>query len=394
VGSWEADLAEVRARYAALGPGDAASAVEHAREWRLADPFSRFFLPLPPVAQAQFSSHGSWRAGDDAPHERPDAVAFDASGRPVAHVLERGRDLDRAKHLWWWDEDGSLLEIELMGSGPHVRRARVINGRFVHIATASAGIEETVQLLTWRDGRAVRSDVASVTAHGGWARVRTAEFDADGALLRIRATGERCAGDIEACLERAAALEPGELAWDARVHAPEPWPGDDAALARAAPLAASLDRALRAAAVDAGVADPFLLEVSIIERRGVLFPPIARLHGVRWRDRMRRSSSQHGAALFETYKAAEAGLAPDIVLVDHLDEEGLRTCRMLSTAYHACSRRSLRAAADRVAEVVGDELTRSLNATPLAGAVDPFLAAVGIGASHRPQAARAGAPLA
>ena len=185
--AWEPDLAEARARYEALDAGDFGSAVEHAREWRLADPFSGFFLPLPPVAQALFSAHGSWRLGDGDPHERPDSVALDASGRPVAHVLERGGGFERAKHLWWWDQDGSLLEIELLGGGPHVRRARAIDGRWAHIATVSASVDETVQTLTWRDGRAVRSDVASVYADGGgWASARTAEFDADGRLLRIR----------------------------------------------------------------------------------------------------------------------------------------------------------------------------------------------------------------
>jgi hypothetical protein len=57
VRSWEADLAEVRARYGALGPSGVASAVEHACEWRLADPFSGLFLSLPPLAQELFSAH-------------------------------------------------------------------------------------------------------------------------------------------------------------------------------------------------------------------------------------------------------------------------------------------------------------------------------------------------
>jgi hypothetical protein len=147
VRSWEADLVEVRARYGALGPSDVAAAGEHASEWRLADPFSGFFLPLPPVAQELFSAHGNWRTSDDRRDGRSDSVALDASGRPVAHVLDRGSDFERAKHLWWWDEDGSLLEVELMGSGPHVRRARALDGRLAHIATVSAGVEETVQIL-------------------------------------------------------------------------------------------------------------------------------------------------------------------------------------------------------------------------------------------------------
>jgi uncharacterized protein YwqG len=382
--AWEPDLAEVRARYEALDAGDFGSAVEHACEWRPADPFSGFFLPLPPVAQELFSAHGSWRLGDGAPHERPDSVALDASGRPVAHVLERSGDFERAKHLWWWDEDGSLLEIELMGSGPHVRRARAIDGRWAHIATVSASVDEIVQTLTWRDGRAVRADIAGVYLDGGgWASARTAEFDADGRLLRIREIRDRCSGEIPACLEQAAALVPEEVVWDARVHSPEAWPGDEAALARAAPLAAALDRALRVAAAEADVIEPFLLEVFTAERRNALFPPIARLHSAQWRDRMRRSSSQDGAALFGTHKAANAGLAPDLGLADHLDEEALRTCRMLSSAYHAGSPRSLQSAADPVADAIGDELALSLNAEPLAGAADPFLAAVFIGGRHR-----------
>ncbi len=309
---WQDDLAEVRARYDALGPADLASATEPACEWRLADPFSGFFLPLPPVAQELFSAHGNWRTEIDNPHERCDAVAFDASGRPVVHVLERDFEFERPNHLWWWDDDGSFLEVELMGSGPHVRRARMIDGRPAHVATFSAGGEDSVQILTSRDGRVVRSDAARVSEYGGQAGARTAEFDGEGALLRIRETRADGAGRSRGVPRAGGSTGAGRD----RLGSPG---------ARAGAVAGERGRARAGRALGGGArrraagrrgrlgrSRPVLVGGVHGRAPRCAVPPVAHLHDARWRDRMRRSSSRDGAALFESYRAAEAGLAPDI----------------------------------------------------------------------------------
>jgi uncharacterized protein YwqG len=376
---WDADLDAVRQRAASLEPSDVDSALAVAIERRLVDPFSGFFLPLPPVAQDSYSAYGNWREDDDPRVGRSDWLAFDAAGRPVVHGSDTGGAFRGARHLWWWDEDGSFLEIRLLSHGPQVSRARVLDGELGHVATLRYGNEETVQRLTWRDGYAVRADVASVSPHGGWAGARTAEYDDDGMLVALREIRERGPGELVACLRLAAELTPTAVAWDARRHAPEPWPGREAALARAAPLAVSLERALRASVAEAEIDDPFLLEIFPVEHRQALYPPVGRLHGARWRDRMRRSSAQDGAALYESYKAAEAGIAVDLTVTDRLDGAALQTCRMLSTASRSGAPWSPYPDADDVAAAAGDELARRLNGEPPAGAADPFLAAVFLG---------------
>ncbi|MBI5105478.1 MAG: hypothetical protein HZB46_10955, partial [Solirubrobacterales bacterium] len=146
--AWQEDLDEARARLAGLDPDRAlASARAAAVTWRRVESFSAFFLPLPPVAQDVPSVGGAWTEDDG------DGVGLDAAGRPVVHLLDPGERWERAKHLWWWDDDGSFVELELMGSGPHVRRARVVDGRLAHVATASSHDRLGVRLVTWRDGR-------------------------------------------------------------------------------------------------------------------------------------------------------------------------------------------------------------------------------------------------
>lgn len=382
---WTADLEAARERLAALDERrDLESATAAAHEWRWADRFSGFFLPLPPVAQTIYNAYGDWRESEDERGGGADALALDAHGRPVAHVLDRGSEFERAKHLWWWEDEGSFFEIELMGSGPYVRRARAVDGRIAYVATASDWGRDEVSVLTWRDGHAVRADVASVSTHGGSLHARAAEYDADGRLARMRHTreSEPGSGDLAADLTRAAALEPDQLGWDGRVRAPEPWPGTEAAMRRAAPLADALAAALRAAVAEADVLDPFMVQVYAAGDRDTPFPPKAEVLPAAWRDRMRRSSGQDGAALHESYKAREAGVTVDLAIVDRLDEEALRTCRMLTTAMRTGSPWSRAAEADPVAEAVGARLAQRLNAEPIPGTADPFLALVYLGARY------------
>jgi len=69
------------------------------------------------------------------------------TGDSWARILDRGGICERANHLWWWDDDGSFVEIELIGSGPHARRARAVDGRIVHVATVSEHGQDEVTLL-------------------------------------------------------------------------------------------------------------------------------------------------------------------------------------------------------------------------------------------------------
>lgn len=385
---WNADLAEVRERLR-LDDLDESRALASVRsavdEWRWMDPFGGFFLPLPPVAQTIYNAHGDWRERSDSRDGRADALAVDAHGRPVAHVLDRGDTYERANHLWWWDDDGSFLEIELMGSGPHVRRARAVDGRIVHVVTASGFGQEEVAVLTWAGGRAVRADIVTVSEWAVRIAARTAEHDADGALSRMaQANGEAGSRDVAAGLAQASRLEPDRQPsyWDARVQAPEPWPGGQEALRRAAPLADALDAVLRAALAEADVLEPFVVQVLAAGDYDRPFPPRAEALPATWRDRLRRSSSQDGAALLDAYKARDAGLAVPLPVVDRLDAESLRTCRMLTTALGNGAPWSRRDAADPVAEAVGARLAQRLNGEPIPGTADPFLAFVHVGARY------------
>jgi hypothetical protein len=376
---WEEDLAEAQRRLASLDVGrEEASARRAVASWRTVDPFSSFFRPLPLVAQRVPSLEGEWREPDDEPG-RGELVGLDDQGRPLAHLLDPAGEFERAKHLWRWEGDGSFWEIELMGSGPHVRCARMVDGRLGYVVTATHGGASSVELLRWRAGQAARSDLAERWEHGlGHDAAVEADIGPDGLVERLRRGHEDAVGDLRSGLAHAAALAPTEIVWDGRVSRPEPWPGDAAAAAMVEPLAVALDRALRAAAAAAATERPFLLEVF---QRGdsPAYPPIGWVAGVRWRDRMRGASRHDGAPLSSLWRGVESGDVAELELVDHLDERALRSCRMLSSALRTGAPWTRNRAAAAVADALADRLAALLHARPLAGAADPFLALVRIG---------------
>ena len=248
--TWETDLQDVRRRLADLDPErELASARAAAASARWAR--GEFFLPLPLIARERLSVQGAW---EDAPeHEdwTAERVELDAEDRPVVHVLGAGSFMERVNEMWWWDADGSLLEIALMGWGPHVRRWR--DG---HVVCASEHGRVKVQRLS-----EARADAAEVDDDGvlwavatAWvgdrllrARERVArghastdgraapgrEASAAGPVRSGRVTpadGSATTADLAAALDRAARLVPDETVWDGRLERPEPWPEDGEAL--------------------------------------------------------------------------------------------------------------------------------------------------------------------
>lgn len=374
---WEQDLAEAQARLAALDVAreiTAALAVPH--EWWSTDPHRVFFSPLPVVARDDVDVDGEWLESGDG------RVAFDARDRPIASF-----DGEEPRYLWFWEDDGSFLEIYVRE--PWVRRARATDGRVVRVAGAWAS-GPTILRLTWDGERAVRADRASGSGDRGWAMAQVAEYDAAGALLRIRRGAEQGPADLGGCLELAATLAPERVTWDARVDATEPWPGVEAMRPRAEPLAEALDGAIRSALGESQLSDVFLLQVQPEGDLSARFPPRARVVGTDWRDQVRRASSQDGAALFDLYKADELGLTTDLDLVARLDAEALRTCRTLSAGYRPGGGWGQRGEANEIADTVAARLAALLNGEPLPGTVDPFLALVHLGdGSDRRQHTRA-----
>jgi hypothetical protein len=376
--SWERDLEEVRDRLAAL---DAEAAVAERRSavatWRGVEHFSTHFLPLPVIVHDIIEPRGGWAPlGNSSSRE---AVGLDAHGRPVLHVLDPGSSFERAKHLWWWEDD-SLLELELMGSGPHLRRARIVDGRVAHAATASRGGDLRLWVLREGDRRTIRAEGADASAwhRPAFALVRVAFFDDDGRLWRVEQALEEhglldepadpgtpvVEQGFAAALERAADLETDRLVWDGRVRASERWPGVVAAEERVEPLARALDRALRAAVAQTPVRDAFVLVVGPGDRReGVVFPGVALLGSTAFRDRMRAATDE--PVLQVLWRGVETGDVVELVLEEHLDEEALRACRVLSTALGLSAHEADAAEADHVADAVGDRLAELLHDPPV-----------------------------
>jgi hypothetical protein len=238
-----------------------------------------------------------------------------------------------------------------------------------------------VQRLTWSDGRAVRTDGARASVNGVHPFAADATYATGGRLERVRRDWlSDDAGDLAEGLERAATIVPERVIWDGRVSAPEPWPEDADALVE--PLAAALDRAIRAAIADAPVEAPFVVQVVTSGEARTTFPPRVRVVGAAWRDRMRKRSKYDGAAIGELYKAVDAGHGVALDLVDRLDEAALRACRAFTTAFDATAIWTRDRRSDALADAVGDRLAALLNGAPVAGAADPFLALVQVGGQY------------
>ena len=166
--------------------------------------------------------------------------------------------------------------------------------------------------------------------------------------------------DLHEDLVRAAALVPDGFRWDGRIEASEPWPDDPGTLVE--PLAAGLDHAIRAGIAEGPAQTPFLVEVRHHDGDRLAFPPRALVVEARWRDRMRRSSAQDGAALQSPWESVAAGAGHWLALVDRLDEPALHACRVLNSARGG----------HEVGKRVADRLAELLQATPIPGTADPF----------------------
>jgi hypothetical protein len=331
--SWQQDLEEARRRLADLDvERELASALQARASSRWVTPQSEFFLPLPPVARAKLSLEGGWTEQAAELDWMAERVDLDAAGRPVAHILGAGSFMERTHHLWFWDDDGSFWEIQVLGFGPFVRR-------FAHDYVVTAGPDDAneVRHLTWRDGYAVRADVNGTS-------VVEAEYAPNGTLERVVADGD--------------------VVWDGRTDPPEPVPDDLDSLVE--PLAVALDGAVRAVVASGVVAEPFAIQVLAPDA----FPPVLRVVSVSWRDGIRRSGAGDTAAIEQLYKAVESGHGAEVGLTDLLDAEGLRLCRVISAA---------RFGAYDVVNAIGERLAELLHATPVPGATDPFLALVELG---------------
>jgi hypothetical protein len=343
-----------------------------------------FYEPLPFIARGDRNLYGRW-LDDPGDGISPDRVGFDAEDRPVVVLSLPGSEYERAMHCWRYLHDGFE---ELERDGTVVRRAIASEGLVRWIVESDRTGSLSVSRLSWAANEAVRCD----EAHAGRGRqalsaVSMLEIDRDGCHGRLWRgfTGNETptststpvaevVDDLERALAIAATLPAENVLWDGRVSRPEPWPDHPEALVE--PLALALDRALRETAARSGVAEPFCLTVHAGARtEGPAFPPTGRLAGVAFRERMRAASVHDGAAITQLH----LGDAPDGVavleLVDHLDNDALRACRVLSTAVDHRNW-SPDHPADAVIAALAQRLSERLNHRPLTGATEPFAALV------------------
>jgi Domain of unknown function (DUF1963) len=390
--SWERDLEEVRRRLAAL---DAEAAVADRRRavatWRGVESFSTHFLPLPVVVHDVIEPRGAW--APLAEGSFGEAVGLDPQGRPVLHLFDAGSAFERAKHLWWWEDD-SFLELELMGSGPHLRRARTVDGRLAHVACVSRGGDLRLWILRERDEQTARAEGAEASAwqRPAFAMVRRASFDDRGRLWRVEEAIEEhemldepadpdtpaAEQGFAAALARAAELEADQVVWDGTVRASEPWPGLTAAEELVEPLARALDGALRAAVAKRPFRDAFVLVVAPgVRHDDALFPGVALLGSTAFRDKMRAATDD--PVLQVLWRGVETGDVVELQLAGDLDEDALRACRVLSTALGLAAREADAAEADVVVDALGDRLAELLHDPPV---LEGCVALVGYGARH------------
>ena len=385
---WQEDVVAARVAQREL---DCEAAVAAAKgkvvRWRRAVSSSTFFDPVPLVARTVATLRGSWIDDFDADEEelwRVELVGFDAHDRPLVVVERPGDQYERVTRLWDYRLDG--FDAVAPGRGSLMRCVTDADGRVRHVVACERDGEVAVKLLTWRGEHAVRCDEAGalpdVPPSSG---ATTALYDGEGNVQRLLVASSPGAEEgppadfiatLATALNVAATLTPDQMIWDGRVRALEPWPADPEVLIE--PLAQALDRALRAAAAEAGVADPFCLTVHMLPHlEHPAFPPAGLLAGVAFRDRMRAASAQDGAALQQLRLSGRGDGVAALELTDFLDFDALRACRALSSAFDGAWSSSREAAP--IAEAVGERLAVLLNKRPLAGAVDPFAALVDIG---------------
>jgi uncharacterized protein YwqG len=385
---WQEDVGAARVAQREL---DCEAAVAAAKgkvvRWRRAVSSSTFFDPMPLVARRVATLRGSWIDDSDADEEelwRVELVGFDAHDRPVVVVERPGDQYERVTHLWDYRLDG--FDAVAPDHGSFMRCATDADGRVRHVVACDPDGEVAVQLLTWRGAHAIRCDEADALPDlPPSSAATTALYDGEGnveRLLRAYSPGPKegppadLIAALATALDVAATLTPDQMIWDGRVRALEPWPADPEALIES--LAQALDRALRAAAAEAGVSDPFCLAVHMLPHlEHPAFPPAGLLAGVVFRDRMRAASVHDGAALQQLRLSGLGAGVAALELTDYLDADALRACRALSSAFDGAWSSSRQAAP--VAEAVGERLAVLLNERPFAGAVDPFAALVDIG---------------
>jgi len=379
---WQEDVAAARIAQREL---DCEAAIAAARakvvRWRRAVSSSTFFDPVPLVARRVPTWRGSWiddSAADEGDLSNAELVGLDTHDRPVI-VVEDSGEYERVTRLWRYRLDG--FDAIDPDDGSLSRCATDVEGRVRHTVTYGRYGEGTVRLLTWRGEHAIRSDEAdALPGLPSSSAATTVVYGDDGhveRLLRAYSPGPKYppSTDFAAALDLAATLTPDNMIWDGRVRRPEPWPADPEALIE--PLAQALNRALRAAAAQAEVSDPFCLAVHMPSHlKHPPFPPQALLAGVSFRDRMRAASTHDGAVLQQLRQGLGEGVAA-LELIDHLDPDALRACRALSSAFDGTWSSSRRAGP--IAQAVGERLAVLLNERPLDGAVEPFAALVNVG---------------
>ncbi len=310
-----------------------------------------------------------------------DQVGFDALDRPVIVLRHAGTEDEEPSWVWRYDDRG-FEELELRGDDADVRRATVEHDRVLRVVAAERFEAQVAQQLTWRGREIVRVDEVTLSPYGGSISASAVTFNGDAQPERVlrayRSLQGAPASTVADAMVQAEALAPEELVWDGRVRRFEPWPDDPESLI--APLATALDRALRIAAREANVAEPFCLYV--VSGGHPLddppFPPVGRLAGVEYRDRMRSASIYDRAAIDQLMLGDVPQDVAVLSLVDHLDADALRACRTLSSALSDGPWRTQEHAAQIAAEV-GVRLTASLNADALDEASEPFAALVNLG---------------
>ena len=357
--------------------------------WRRVSSLATFYSPVPLLARDILREQGTWLPDEADPVDSGGLVGFDAADRPV--LVLRDGDRAQADTMWRWTED-LLEEAEFRGGEWTIAHFPRGDGRLLGRVAATERGEREVDAWTFEGDRLVRVERAEAR-DGGWGSsfARVAELGVDGQPSAIRSAAadgdyrednrlkiDAVVPALRAGLQRAALLEPTNVVWDARVdRLVEPLPDDPMALAE--PLARALDTAVTATVADANVLDPFCV---VVEYDGddvtKVLPPRVLVASRGFRDRMRASDEDDGAAIKYMWRGETLGEVARMDLRDRLDDAAVRACRALSTGLDHGSWAHNRAAA-AVVDAVGDQLAAKLNSRDWPGASDPFIALVRLG---------------